>query len=67
MRGEPLRIDGDGSQERRFVYVEDLAAAHVLALKPVAKNRTYNLESERGDLDPPARRDGRATSSATSR
>ena len=46
MRGEALRIDGDGSQERRFVYVEDLAAAHVLALKPVAKNRTYNLESD---------------------
>ena len=46
MRGEPLRIDGDGSQERRFVYVEDLAAAHVLALKPAAKNRTYNLESD---------------------
>jgi UDP-glucose 4-epimerase len=45
MRGEPLRIDGDGSQERRFVYVEDLAAAHALALKPVATNRTYNLES----------------------
>jgi UDP-glucose 4-epimerase len=45
MRGEPLRIDGDGSQERRFVYVEDLAAAHVLALKPIAANRTYNLES----------------------
>jgi UDP-glucose 4-epimerase len=45
MRGEPLRIDGDGSQERRFVYVADLAAAHVLALKPVAANRTYNLES----------------------
>jgi UDP-glucose 4-epimerase len=45
MRGESLRIDGDGSQERRFVYVEDLAAAHTLALKPVAKNRTYNLES----------------------
>jgi UDP-glucose 4-epimerase len=45
MRGEPLRIDGDGSQERRFVYVEDLAAAHALVLKPVAQNRTYNLES----------------------
>jgi UDP-glucose 4-epimerase len=45
MRGEPLRIDGDGSQQRRFVYVEDLAAAHVLALNPVAANRTYNLES----------------------
>ena len=46
LRGEPLRIDGDGSQERRFVYVEDLAAAHVLALKPIAANRTYNLESD---------------------
>jgi UDP-glucose 4-epimerase len=45
MRGEPLRIDGDGSQERRFVYVEDLAAAHVLALDAIAENRTYNLES----------------------
>ena len=45
LRGEALRIDGDGSQERRFVYVEDLAAAHVLALKPAAKDRTYNLES----------------------
>ncbi|HYL51970.1 MAG TPA: NAD-dependent epimerase/dehydratase family protein, partial [Acidimicrobiia bacterium] len=46
MRGEPLRIDGDGSQERRFVYVSDLAAAHVLALRDVAENRTYNLESD---------------------
>ena len=27
------------------MYVEDLAAAHVLALDPVAENRTYNLES----------------------
>jgi UDP-glucose 4-epimerase len=45
LRGEPLRIDGDGAQERSFVYVEDLAAAHVLALAPVAGNRTYNLEA----------------------
>jgi UDP-glucose 4-epimerase len=45
LRGEPLAIDGDGSQTRQFVYVEDLAAAHVLALDPVAENRTYNLES----------------------
>src|SRR6266576_5990544 len=45
LRGEPLRIDGDGSQERRFVYVQDLAAAHVLALRDIAENRTYNLES----------------------
>ncbi len=64
MRGEPLRIDGDGSQERTFVYVEDLAAAHVLALKPVAENRTYNLEAERdrsrsGELAETVRRTGR--------
>lgn len=45
LRGEPLHIDGDGAQERSFVYVEDLAAAHVLALAPVAHNRTYNLEA----------------------
>jgi UDP-glucose 4-epimerase len=45
LRGEPLRIDGDGAQERSFVYVEDLAVAHVLALAPVAHNRTYNLEA----------------------
>jgi len=45
LRGEALRIDGDGAQERSFVYVEDLAAAHVLALNPVARNRTYNLEA----------------------
>jgi UDP-glucose 4-epimerase len=45
LRGEPLRIDGDGAQERSFVYVEDLAAAHVLALAPIARNRTYNLEA----------------------
>jgi UDP-glucose 4-epimerase len=46
MRGEPLTIDGDGSQERFFVYVEDLARAHVLALNPVAENRTYNLDGD---------------------
>jgi UDP-glucose 4-epimerase len=45
MRGEPLTIDGDGSQERSFVYVEDLAAAHPLALAPAAENRTFNLEA----------------------
>lgn len=44
MRGETLRIDGDGSQHRYFVYVEDLAQAHVLALDDVALNRTYNIE-----------------------
>src|SRR5690349_17283581 len=41
--GEPLTIAGDGSQTRRFVYVEDLAEGVVCALAPVAANRTYNL------------------------
>jgi UDP-glucose 4-epimerase len=45
-RGEPLRIDGDGLQERFFVYVEDLAKAHVLALEPIAENKTYNLDGD---------------------
>lgn len=44
MRGETLKIDGDGSQHRFFVYVEDLAEAHVKALDDVAVNRTYNIE-----------------------
>jgi UDP-glucose 4-epimerase len=47
LHGEPLTIDGDGRQERRFVYVEDLARAHVLALTPAAENRTYNLDGTR--------------------
>jgi len=44
MRGEPLRIDGDGSQQRFFVYVEDLARAHVKALADEAVNETFNIE-----------------------
>jgi UDP-glucose 4-epimerase len=44
--GEPLTIAGDGSQSRRFVYVEDLAEGVVRALAPVAAGRTYNLVGE---------------------
>ncbi|MFL5911808.1 MAG: NAD-dependent epimerase/dehydratase family protein, partial [Gaiellaceae bacterium] len=40
----PLTIAGDGSQFRKFVYVEDLAQGIVRGLKPVAKNRIYNLD-----------------------
>src|SRR3990172_9102965 len=47
LRGEALTIAGDGSQYRNFVYVEDLAEGNVLALKPVAENRVYNLEGTR--------------------
>src|SRR5207244_3674361 len=43
LRGEPLTVAGDGSQGRRFVYVEDLAEGIVAGLRPVAGNRVYNL------------------------
>ncbi len=41
---EALTVSGDGQQFRQFVYVEDLAEGIVLALKPIAANRIYNLD-----------------------
>lgn len=46
LKGEPLTIAGDGSQFRKFVYVEDLAEGNVLALKSIAKNKIYNLDGK---------------------
>ena len=46
LRGEPLTLAGDGSQSRRFVYVEDLAEGVALGLADVASNRIYNLASD---------------------
>ncbi len=46
LNGEPLTIAGDGSQFRKFVYVEDLAEGNVLALKQIAINKTYNLDGK---------------------
>jgi len=46
LSGEPLTIAGDGSQFRKFVYVEDLAEGNVLALKSIAKNKIYNLDGK---------------------
>jgi UDP-glucose 4-epimerase len=43
LAGQPLTIAGDGTQSRRFVYVEDLADGVALSLAPVAANRIYNL------------------------
>ncbi len=43
-RKDPIRIDGDGRQGRYFVFVKDLARAHVLALQPQAENETFNIE-----------------------
>jgi UDP-glucose 4-epimerase len=46
LRGEPLTLAGDGSQSRRFVYVEDLAEGVAVSLADVACNRVYNLASD---------------------
>lgn len=47
LAGEPLTVAGTGSQYRRFVYVRDLASAHVLAMNDRAAQQTYNLEGPR--------------------
>src|SRR5947207_8768730 len=46
LRGESLTLAGDGSQSRRFVYVEDLADGVALGLADVATNRVFNLASD---------------------
>lgn len=47
LNGQPLTISGRGEQYRNFVYVRDMAEAHVLAMKNDAANQTYNLEGTR--------------------
>jgi UDP-glucose 4-epimerase len=47
LKGQPLTISGNGEQYRNFVYVRDMADAHVLAMKETAANQTYNLEGTR--------------------
>jgi UDP-glucose 4-epimerase len=43
LHGQPLTIAGDGTQSRRFVYVEDLADGVVASLVPAGANRVFNL------------------------
>src|SRR5256712_5389603 len=47
LTGQPLSVSGRGEQYRNFVYVRDMAEAHVLAMKDSAVNQTYNLEGPR--------------------
>ena len=44
LKGEPIVIEGDGSQYRNYVYIDDLSRAHVLAMSAQAENQVYNLE-----------------------
>jgi UDP-glucose 4-epimerase len=47
LTGQPLTVAGKGQQFRKFVYVQDMARAHVLAMQESAANQTYNLEGRR--------------------
>ena len=42
--GTPITIAGTGEQHRNYVYVEDLADAHVRALSPAAAGQVLALE-----------------------
>jgi UDP-glucose 4-epimerase len=44
MDGTPITIAGTGEQQRNYVYVEDLADAHVRALVPAASGQVLALE-----------------------
>ncbi|HEU5192775.1 MAG TPA: NAD-dependent epimerase/dehydratase family protein [Methylomirabilota bacterium] len=44
MQGRPIVIQGDGTQWRSLVAVEDLALGNVAALQEAARNQTYNLD-----------------------
>jgi UDP-glucose 4-epimerase len=44
LAGRPITIAGTGEQQRNYVYVEDLADAHVRALAPEAADQTLALE-----------------------
>ncbi|MGB9878312.1 MAG: NAD-dependent epimerase/dehydratase family protein [bacterium] len=47
LRGEPITIQGDGSQYRNYIYIDDLIRGHILAMSERAENQTYNLEGPR--------------------
>jgi UDP-glucose 4-epimerase len=47
LQGQTLTVAGRGNQYRNFIYVRDLAEAHVLAMREGAANQTFNLEGPR--------------------
>ncbi len=47
MEGKPLILNGGGLQSRSFIDIDDLAHAHLLALRPEAENQVFNLPGPR--------------------
>jgi UDP-glucose 4-epimerase len=45
LTNEPVVINGDGEQQRDFVYVEDCANANLLAISTPNQNAIYNIGS----------------------
>lgn len=48
LSGKPVTINGDGHQQRDFVFVADCARANILALSPEVESGIFNLGSESG-------------------
>jgi UDP-glucose 4-epimerase len=46
LAGRPITIAGSGEQQRNYIYVEDLADAHIRALAPAAEDQTLALEGD---------------------
>jgi UDP-glucose 4-epimerase len=46
LAGQPITIAGSGEQQRNYIYVEDLADAHVRALSAAAEDQTLALEGD---------------------
>lgn len=44
-RGQPLRIDGDGSQSRDFIHVDDIVSANIFCM-----NRDYDFNGQNYDV-----------------
>ena len=44
LEGQVNTVNGDGSQFRNYVYVDDLAGAHLAALSGDAENEVFNLK-----------------------
>jgi len=48
MKGEPLKIHGDGEQTRDFTYIDDTVEATILAgISPKADGQVYNVGTGR--------------------